>query len=62
MTLRSIGSVTCMCRARIRAAPPGLPSRDRVDHDIWDAEDQEDGRGGVTRVTKVTVPDAGVPK
>jgi hypothetical protein len=29
---------------------PGLPSHDRVDHDVRDAEDQENGRGGVASV------------
>src|SRR5689334_4200296 len=29
---------------------PRLPTHDRVDHDVRDSEDQEDGRGGVASV------------
>lgn len=32
---------------------PGLPAHDRVDHDVRDPEDQENGRSGVTSVMKL---------
>ena len=41
---------------------PRLPPHDRVDHDVWDAEDQEDGRGGVASVMETAVSYAGVPE
>jgi hypothetical protein len=34
-----------------------LPTRDRVDHDVRDAEDQQDGRGGVASVVETAVPE-----
>jgi hypothetical protein len=34
---------------------PGLPTHDRVDHDVRDTEDQEDGRGGVASVMEAAV-------
>lgn len=41
---------------------PGLPSHDRVDHDIQDAEDQEYGRLCVTSVMRPPLPNARIPK
>lgn len=48
-------------RARILAALP-LPTRDRVDHDVRNAEDQEHGGGGVASVMKTAVSYPRVPK
>jgi hypothetical protein len=41
---------------------PGLPTHDRVDHDIRDPEDQKDRRRGVASVMKAAVPRARVPE
>ena len=57
--------VSMVARSRAgtgRASGPlaRLPAHDRVDHDVRDAEDQQDGRGGVAGVMQAAVPDARV--
>ncbi|GAB2733160.1 hypothetical protein GCM10027072_29770 [Streptomyces bullii] len=51
--------VTCIGRA---GRSPGLPAHDRVDPDVRDAGEQEDGRGGVASVMETGVPYARTPK